>query len=127
AGQARKRLADAIKFLEVAELVDDEPIHVSTGVSASLAVLAGIAAADAACCAAHGRRSRGDRHEDAAKLISRVQPGGKTAAVTFGRLLRVKDDAQYGLMSVRPPARDTALRHARKLVDFAARIVEATR
>jgi len=72
---ARKRLADARKFLEVAELVDDEPVRVSSGVSASLAVLAGIAASDAACCAALGRRSRGDSHAEAAELLSVIEPG----------------------------------------------------
>ena len=52
--QARKRLADARKFLELAELVDDGSESASLGVSAANAVLAGIAAADAACCRALG-------------------------------------------------------------------------
>lgn len=48
---ARTRLAQARKFLEVAELVAAEDIPESHSVSAALAVLAGIAA----CCAALGR------------------------------------------------------------------------
>jgi hypothetical protein len=53
---ARIRLAQARKFLDVAELVAAEDIQASHSVAAALAVLAGIAASDAACCAALGRR-----------------------------------------------------------------------
>jgi len=50
----------------VAELVAGEhEIPESRSVAAALAVLAGIAASDAACCAALGRRSRGDDHRQA--------------------------------------------------------------
>ena len=62
---ARKRLADARKFLELAEMVADPNEPTSLGVSAANAVLAGIAAADAACCAALGERSRSEDHRDA--------------------------------------------------------------
>jgi hypothetical protein len=45
--------------LEVAErAAGEEAIPASRSVAAALAVLSGIAAADAACCAALGRRSR---------------------------------------------------------------------
>ncbi len=121
---ARKRLADARKFLEVAELVDDEPVRVSSGVSASLAVLAGIAASDAACCAALGRRSRGDSHAEAAELLSVIEPGGRQAATTFRRLIGIKDTAQYGLIVVSGPQRDATLRYAARLVAFATTTVE---
>jgi hypothetical protein len=56
--QARKRLADAHKFLELAELAGDKPEPVSFGVSCANAVPAGIAAADAACCRARGALAR---------------------------------------------------------------------
>ena len=51
------RLDQARKFEEVAELVQTEADVLSSAanVAASLAVLAGIAASDAACCAALGR------------------------------------------------------------------------
>ncbi len=49
--QARVRLAQAQAFLEVADLIGDDPDELATpNVAAALAVLAGIAAADAACC-----------------------------------------------------------------------------
>jgi hypothetical protein len=70
AAQARKRLADARLFLELAETVDDARDADSLSVSAANAVLAGIAAADAACCRALGERSRSEDHRDATKLVA---------------------------------------------------------
>ena len=61
AADARKRLADAEKYLEVAELVASEDSLESHNVATGLAVLAGIAAADAACCKALGESSLGDQ------------------------------------------------------------------
>jgi hypothetical protein len=58
--QARTRFDNAQKSLEVAELAAvEQEIPASRSVAAALAVLSGIASADAACCAALGRRSRG--------------------------------------------------------------------
>jgi hypothetical protein len=122
--QARKRLADARKFLELADLVDDEPEPASLGVSSANAVLAGIAAADAACCRALGGRSRGDDHRDAIALINQVSPGGDEAANALSRLLAIKNDAEYGLAPISRTKRDVALRQARKLVEFAATILQ---
>lgn len=87
--------------------------------SASLAVLAGIAAADAACCHALGRRSRGQDHRAAAELIEQVEPGGMDAAKALNRLLDVKDEAQYGLYDVAGQNLKSALRQARSLLRFA--------
>ena len=119
--QARKRLEDARKFLEVAEVVDDEPVRVSSGVSASLAVMAGIAAADAACCVALGIRSRGQGHNDAADVLESVA-GSTDAVVALRRLLGMKNDAQYGLIAITAGKRNSALRQARKLVEFAEQV-----
>lgn len=119
---ARKRLQDARKFLEVAEMVDDEPVLISAGVSASLAVLAGIAASDAACCAALGLCSRGASHDEAVSVLRRVRGAGD-AANALARLLRIKNDAQYGLGALSAAKRDAALHHAAKLLGFAERVV----
>jgi hypothetical protein len=122
--QARKRLADARKFLELAEVVDDESETAALGVSAANAVLAGIAAADAACCRALGERSRGDDHRDAVALVAQVSPGGDDAANALRRLLAVKNDAEYGLAVFSRAKRDLGLRQARKLVEFAQAVLE---
>lgn len=124
AAQARKRLADARLFLELAETVDDVGASESLGVSTANAVLAGIAAADAACCKALGERSRGDDHRDATKLVAQVQPGGQDAAKALGRLLGLKNDAEYGLTTISRANRELAIRQAKRLVDFAAEVVE---
>ena len=57
-GDALTRLAQAESFLLAAELiVDDDSDDATPSVAASLAVLAGIAASDATCCARHGVRA----------------------------------------------------------------------
>lgn len=75
---ARTRLAHAQKFLDVAELAAEErDSGTYSSAAAALAVLAGIAASDAACCAALGRRARGHDHREATDLLEHVEPGGK--------------------------------------------------
>ena len=123
--QARTRLGQARAFLEVAELVGAEPDELaSPGVAAALAVLAGIAAADAACCAALGRRPRGQDHRQALALLTQVLPDGQAMSRDLDRLLAVKDDAHYGLLHVSGQRAAAALRHARRLLDTAIRHVE---
>jgi hypothetical protein len=122
--QAGKRFADARQFLELAELVSDDAEVASVGVSAANAVLAGIAAADAACCRALGERSRGDDHRDAIALVAQVSPGGREAANALGRLLVIKNDAEYGLSTISRTKRETALRQAHKLLEFAEAVLQ---
>lgn len=123
--EALRRQEQAVKFLEVADLVeaDSGQDPASANVSASLAVLAGIAAADAACCAALGRRSRGQDHRQAIELIRQVRPGGPEAARNLQRLLDLKDSAHYGVITLGPAELKTALRTGRHLADFSATIL----
>jgi hypothetical protein len=72
------------------------------------AALAGVAAADAACCRALGERSRGDDHRHALALVGQVSPGGPDAANALVRLLAVKNDAEYGLTSISKTTREPA-------------------
>jgi hypothetical protein len=122
---ARARLAHATKFLEVAELVANEEDAAYRSVATSLAVLAGIAASDAACCAALGRRSRGQDHGEAAVLLDQVRPGGPQAASALRRLLALKE-AQYGLADVAGKDMCTAIRQAAALIDKGAKAIERT-
>lgn len=118
--QARTRLENAQKSVEVAELVaGEEEIPASRSVAAALAVLAGIAAADAASCAALTRRSRGEDHREAAPLLRQIVPGGDRAAKALIELLNLKDTAQYGLIPITRRELTTALRRAKRLLDFA--------
>lgn len=121
---ARTRLQHARKFLEVAQLIAEPGQDVEyASAGAALAVLAGIAASDAACCQALGRRSRGQDHHRAAQLVEQVEPGGKQAANALKRLLNLKDQAHYGLFDVSGNNFEAALRHAETLVTFAAEVL----
>jgi hypothetical protein len=93
--QARTRLQHARQFLDVSRLTAEEAGNNDfTSVAAALAVLAGIAAADAACCKALGRRSRSADHRQAADLLREVVPGGQQAASSLRRLVDLKDQAE---------------------------------
>ncbi len=122
--QARTRLDNAQKALEVAELVaGEQEIPASRSVAAALAVLSGIASADAACCAALGRRSRGDNHREAVALLRQIVPFGDRAAKALIDLLNLKDTAQYGLIPITRRQLTTTLRRARTLLDLAADVL----
>ena len=122
--QARKRVGDARKYVETAELVAAESGTESINVAAALLVLAGIAAADAACCKALGESSRSQDHRDAADLLRRVQPGGANAAKAFERLVGIKDQAHYGFVNVSRGELTAAKRRADQLVKFAELTLE---
>ncbi|MGD0455022.1 MAG: hypothetical protein ABSB69_15635 [Solirubrobacteraceae bacterium] len=124
AADARKRLADAEKYLEVAELVASEDSLESHNVATGLAVLAGIAAADAACCKALGESSRGPDHRDAAAFLRRITPGGEAAANNLERLVGLKDKAHYSFLNVSGQDRTASIRRTSQLVDFAREVLQ---
>jgi hypothetical protein len=101
----------------------DDPVLALTSVAASLAVLAGIAAADAACCAALGRRPRGQNHDEAAALVRTITPSGEAMARDLDRLLALKDDAQYGVLIVSSERARSSVGWARRLVAAAREVV----
>jgi len=122
--QARTRLENAQKSYEVAELAAaEQEIPASRSVAAALAVLSGIAAADAACCAALGRRARGEDHREAAALLRQIVPAGDRAAKALIELLNLKDTAQYGLIPITRRELTMALRRAKTLLDFAGEVL----
>jgi hypothetical protein len=94
------------------------------GTAAALAVLAGIAAADAVCCAALGQRSRGQDHRQAISLLAQIAPDGQAMARDLERLLAIKDDAHYGMLHVSSQRATSALRQARRLFDTATAHVQ---
>lgn len=123
--EAKKRLADAEKYLDVAELVASEAeFPPSATVAAGLAVLAAIAASDAACCAALGQSSRSQDHAGAGVLLKNISPGGDTAAKDFGRVIGKKDLAHYSFLPLAAGELKTIMRTTRKLVAFARDTVQ---
>jgi hypothetical protein len=109
----------------VAELTADvsDPSLEYGGVAASVAILAGIAAADAACCKELGKRSRSDSHHDAEMLLEQITPGGRRAAGQLRRLIDVKDTAHYGFINVSASQLKRSLRQAGQLVEFAEEVM----
>jgi hypothetical protein len=121
--EARKRLRDAQAQLGFAELVGRDSSPEERKAAVSCAVIAGIAASDAACCMTLGERMRSQDHREAVTLLRKVSPGGSDAARSLQRLLGLKDQAQYGFEDVSGQKLDTAVRQARALVAFAADVL----
>lgn len=110
--QARVRRRVAQKYLEVAELVQDEGGS-AVNVCVGLAVLAGIAAGDAICIVGTGERYAGQDHHAAAELLERVDADlGKR----LRRLIALKPSAHYGDDLLDEGDRTKALRAASALV-----------
>lgn len=123
--EARQRMEHARLHLEVADLASgtsDADLEYGP-VAASITILAGIAAADAACCAALGYRSRSENHRDAAEHLAKIEPGGKAAARAMRRLMGLKDSAHYGFLSLGPAELKQAMRQATDLVEFAEEVL----
>jgi hypothetical protein len=57
--------------------------------------------------------------------VEQVEPDGRDAANALNRLLALKNDAEYGLKKLSPSNRDVALRQARKLVEWADKLLTA--
>jgi hypothetical protein len=119
--QAMARLDQARAFLDVAKLVGDQD-----DVAASLAVLAGIAASDAVCCVALGRRPRSQDHRQAIDLLRQIAGVGGAMARDLGRLLAIKDDAHYGVLHVSGQRVTAAIRQAGRVVDTAEAFIESS-
>lgn len=116
--EARERYDHARRFLETAEVVlEDTTRRGYANVAGALAVLAGVAMADAVCCVVVGKHHRGDDHRAASELLRRAAGFGDQMARDLDRLLAVKDKASYqsGYLS---------RADARKAVGWARRMIE---
>jgi hypothetical protein len=106
------RLAKARQFAEAASAVltlTDEADEVADAF-VTLAVHAGIAAADVICCARLGVHANGERHDDAVALLKRADPA---AAKALRVLLGMKTSAGYSAM----PVSTTDRRRAERAMD----------
>lgn len=115
---AENRLNDARAFLQQAEIslqFVDGPRRHATVVSS--AVLAGIAACDAACALALGMVSSG-AHDQAVRLLTHVS--GSTKAVgDLSKLVAIKTATQYTGKSMAERQATDAITRAQRLVAFA--------
>jgi hypothetical protein len=121
-GDARTRLGHARLYLEVAETVLSEETGDEATVATGNAVLAAIAAADAICCAASGRRCRGQDHRDAVAYLEKVT-GDLSLASLLRDVIALKDAGHYGLGNVVVSRAKSAVRKASQLVAEAERRV----
>lgn len=124
AADAAARLRHADLYLRVAELaLGDEGPEEAT-VATGNAVLAGIAAADAICCAKAGARFRGADHRASVEHLGAVTGDPKLAGL-LRELVDLKDAGHYGLSDVGRARATRALRRAGQLVDAARLLVRA--
>jgi hypothetical protein len=121
--EARTRLADARAQLQLADLAGAGSAGPEIKAAISCAVLAGIAASDAACCKALGPTNRSQDHRDAVELLAQVSPGGANAAKHLERLLGLKDESQYGFTELTGQKLQQAVRRARALLTHAEEVV----
>lgn len=122
---ARRRLKQAQAMMLVAEIVEGDTSDVALpSVSAALSVLAGIAAVDAACCAAVRKRSRGQSHMDAVRTVRPVVPHGDLLAKKLEVLVSAKDQSVVTVVLVSEKKALSLLRTARDLVSLAVEVVD---
>jgi hypothetical protein len=121
--EAQSRLRDAQAHLDLAELAGPGAAPAERKAAISAAVLAGIAAADAACCTVLGKLSRSSDHRDATRLVDQIADGGSEAGRRLARLLDVKHASQYGVEDLGGEQLVAAVRQATALVEWAERVV----
>lgn len=124
--EARVRLAQANQFIEVARIVlSDASDESMPGVAGSLAVLAGIATADAACCTKLRQRFRGQDHHGAADLVATLSPDGAAMAKDLNRLITKKAEANYASNFLSAATAKDMVTWAERLIITARRAVES--
>lgn len=99
AADVTTRASHAHAFMAAADLIDtladDTGIESRANLLGSLAVLAGIAAADAICGASLGERAAGENHADAVSVLKRASPPNDSSSAQLRRLLDAKTTTQY--------------------------------
>jgi hypothetical protein len=119
-GARKGRLAKAEQFFAAADLVqilaDEEPDL--TDAYITLCVHAGVAAADVLCCARLGEHAKGENHQEAIDLLTRVD---RELARHLHSLLTMKTRAAYSSTPSSHTERKRAGRAMSQLV-LAARI-----
>ena len=116
--ETRGRLRKAEQFYSAAETIRDLAQDEADVGDAyvTLCVHAGIAAADAICCATLGEHSQGESHVVAVQLLRRVRPDGAELGAALQTLLGIKTRAGYSAESVNADMRKRAQRAAEKLL-----------
>jgi len=124
AAQARTYVSKAEEYLSAAtsELNADRPIAAT-----SLAIHAGINAADLVTGMRLGQRAAGQDHDEALVLLRTAGPDGITVAKELGRLLLMKTRAEYEPDDIPKSDAAKAVDRARRIVEVARRIASGQR
>ena len=93
----------------------------------SLAIHAGINAADAVCGARLGERAAGDDHDQVLALLRQAGPDGAKVEKELRRLLPLKTKAEYEPDDVAPRAATQAVERAQRCAQFARAVAAALR
>ena len=122
------RLNDARGFREVAESASDSGHR---NQAASNAILAAIAANDALCLRRIGRRSQGESHMEAVRVLQEACRGSvweEQAAQTAQQLrdiIRLKSAAQYGGRPLSAATVAKLLRQVERLIEWVEEVLES--
>jgi hypothetical protein len=122
AAQARAYVIKAEEYLSAAisELAADRAIAAT-----SLAIHAGINAADAVTGIRLGQRVAGQDHSESLAMLRTAGPDGITVAKQLARLLPMKTRAEYEPDAIPKSDAAKAVERARAIVEVARRLVRA--
>lgn len=124
AAQVRAYVGKAEEYLSAAtaELGADRSIAAT-----SLAIHAGLNAADAVSGVRLGVRAAGQDHDEAIGLLRTAGSDGMAVAKEFGRLLPMKTRAEYEPDEILKSDAARAVERARRIVEVARRVESAQR
>ncbi|HYN34231.1 MAG TPA: hypothetical protein VES40_16525 [Ilumatobacteraceae bacterium] len=119
--------AYAGKADEFAEAAASEVLAGRFIAATSLAIHAGINAADAVCGARLGRRAAGEDHDEVLSLLRQSGPDGAKVEKELRRLLPLKTKAEYEPDDVAPGVATTAVKRAERCAQVARSVAAALR
>ncbi len=118
--QVRQYLAKAEEYAVAAT----NELEAERGIAAtSLAIHAGINAADAVCGARLGRRAAGQQHDKVLNLLRQAGEDGGELETHLRRLLPMKTKAEYESDDIPRATASKAVERAQKCVAIARRVV----
>jgi hypothetical protein len=124
AAQVRSYAAKAAEFAEAAA----SDLAAGRNIAAtSLAIHAGINAADAVCGARVGRRAAGTDHDQVLVLLGEAGPDGAEIVRDLRRLLPLKTTAEYDPDDIAPAVAAKAVERAHRCSAVASRVASTVR
>ena len=124
AAQARAYVSKAGEYLSAATSELDAGRAIA---ATSLAIHAGINAADAVTGMRLGQRAAGADHDEALLLLRTAGPDGTAVAKELARLLPMKTRTEYEPDDIAKSDASKAVERARRIVEIARRLVAAQR